>query len=69
MTYGIDAVMALAFPITLKNCRGGQEYDKLLAKYENATPTTNKIAREIEKKSDASDRVKVQRPIIGSPGR
>ncbi|MFM7980304.1 MAG: hypothetical protein ACKPKO_13410, partial [Candidatus Fonsibacter sp.] len=31
------ALMALAFPLTLKSGRGDEEYDRVIAKYENAT--------------------------------
>ncbi|MFM7987575.1 MAG: hypothetical protein ACKPKO_50500, partial [Candidatus Fonsibacter sp.] len=47
----LNTVMALAFPLTLKSGRGDKEYDRVIAKYENATPATGRIAREIEQKS------------------
>ena len=51
--------MALAFPLTLKSGRGDKEYDRVIAKYENATPATGRIAREIEKKSDKGNNIEV----------
>ncbi|MFM6099703.1 MAG: hypothetical protein ACKPCG_16430 [Dolichospermum sp.] len=51
--------MALAFPLTLKSGRGDKEYDRVIAKYENATPATGRIAREIEQKSDRGSNIEV----------
>ena len=60
--------MALAFRITLKNGRGENTYDQIVAKYENATPSTSRHAREIkQKKNDASGRVEVQQPDYSKP--
>ena len=42
----LNAVVALAFPITLKNGSGETKaYHTLVAKYEHATPATGTIAR------------------------
>ena len=51
--------MALAFPLTLKSGRGDKEYDRVIAQYENATPATGRITREIEKKSDKGSNIEV----------
>ena len=55
----LNTVMALAFPLTLKSGRGDKEYDRVIAKYENATPATGRIAREIEQKSDKGSNIEV----------
>ena len=63
----LNAVFALASPSALYNGRGEQAYHTIVAQYEKATPTTGKIARDIEKKNDAGDRVKVQQPDDSKP--
>ncbi|MFM7855464.1 MAG: hypothetical protein ACKO96_26950, partial [Flammeovirgaceae bacterium] len=42
----MNTVMARAFPLTLKIGKGDKEYDRVIAKYENATPATGRIARD-----------------------
>ena len=55
----MNAVMALAFPLTFKRGRGDKEYDRIVAKYANATPETGRIAREFENKSDKGNDIEV----------
>ena len=55
----MNTVMALAFPFTLKSGRADKEYDRVIAKYENAPPATGRIAWEIEKKSDKGSNIEV----------
>ena len=54
--------MALTLPFTSTNGRGNKAYDRVVATYENSTPATGKVAREIETNSDDMINVDVQQP-------
>ena len=53
--------------LTLKNGRGDKEYERVVATYEHFTQSTGRLAREIEKKNDESDKVEVQQHDFSKP--
>ena len=57
----------LTTSVTLIGGRAEQAYIKIIAKCGNSTPATGNVAREIEKNSDAGDRVEVQQPHFSKP--
>ena len=63
----MNTVMALAFPLTLKSGRGDMAYDQVVAKYDNATLATGRIAREIETKSDKGNYIDVIDAYFSKP--
>ena len=60
--------LCLWFPfLTLKNGRGDKEYERVVATYEHFTQSTGRLAREIKKKNDESDKVEVQQHKCSKP--
>ena len=63
----INTGLHLINPVAVLNGRAEHEYNNVVAKYEHATPSTGKNGRDIEKKNDEGDRVKVQQPDYSKP--